>query len=204
MSLETTVKLHIGSGNSALSGWVNLDIADYPGVDAVLDVRQGIPFTDVEFIFAEHFIEHLTLEEGLAFMRECRRILTADGVLRLSTPNLDWVWLTHYRQPEQLLEQDAIMACLEINRAFHGWGHRFLYNLHTLSSALNGSGFCEVIARGYGESTVAELRGLERHEHHADIPGAPSVIIVEASGTKDSSRDFDAVARPYIDDASVR
>ena len=30
-------------------------------------------------------------------MRESRRVLRDDGVLRLSTPNLDWVWVTHYR-----------------------------------------------------------------------------------------------------------
>lgn len=91
------VRLHIGCGASPIEGWVNVDIQDGAGVDRLLDVRRGLPFEDVELIFAEHFIEHLTLEESLAFLAECRRILLPEGVLRLSTPNLDWTWLSHYR-----------------------------------------------------------------------------------------------------------
>lgn len=200
-----TVKLHIGSGSSALPGWVNLDIVAYPEVDAIVDVRAGVPFEDVAFVFAEHFVEHLTLREGLAFMRECRRVLRQDGVLRLSTPNLDWVWLTHYRQPDTLAEPERLVACLEINRAFHGWGHQFLYNFGTLSAALHAAGFSKVAAQAYGESAVTELRGLERHERHADVPGAPSVIIAEASGyAREPNSTFQAVIEPYVRDADVR
>ena len=62
-------------------------------------MRQGLPFADVASIYAEHFLEHLALDDGLAFLAECRRVLRPDGILRLSTPNLDWVLLTHYRGP---------------------------------------------------------------------------------------------------------
>lgn len=79
-------KLHIGSGPSPIAGWVNIDILPYPGVDHIMDVRHGLPFDSVAFIFAEHFLEHLSLGDGLLFLRECRRALRPDGVLRLSTP----------------------------------------------------------------------------------------------------------------------
>src|SRR5437763_14389901 len=87
------MKLHIGAGTSPLAGWTNVDILPYPGVDAVLDVTRGLPFENVELIFAEHFLEHLSLADALRFIGECRRVLNDDGVLRVSTPNLDWVWL---------------------------------------------------------------------------------------------------------------
>lgn len=196
-------KLHIGSGSNPLPGWTNLDIAPYPGVDAALDIRRGLPFSDIRLIFAEHFIEHLTLSEGLAFMQECRRILCADGIIRLSTPNLDWVWLTHYKSPHAMSGEEQMLGCLELNRAFHGWGHKFLYNMRTLSFALNAAGFSSVRAQTYGESVVAELAGLERHERHADQPGAPSVIIVEAFGHSASDGKFEAAIAPYLRDAAV-
>jgi predicted SAM-dependent methyltransferase len=194
------VKLHVGSGTLPLAGWVNVDMAGYAGVDVALDVRHGLPFEDVTLIFAEHFLEHLTLAEGLSFLRECRRVLNDDGVLRISTPNLDWVWLTHYKPPEAMTDDERLLGCLEMNRAFHGWGHRFLYNFQTLTLALRASGFASITPQEYGTSDLAELRGMERHERHQDRPGAPSVLIVEASGRGDSSGDFDERVAPYVRD----
>lgn len=198
------MKLHIGSGPIALAGWTNIDIADYPGVDHVLDVRASLPFEDVEFIFAEHFIEHLTLADGLAFLRECRRVMRDDGVLRLSTPNLDWVWLTHYRHPDQLSDEHRLFGCLEMNRAFHGWGHQFLYNFRTLELALRAAGFDRIEPRGYGESEIEVLGGLERHDRSPDVPDAPSVIIAEARGRAEPPREFEEIIAPYVRDAATQ
>jgi SAM-dependent methyltransferase len=199
------MRLHIGSGPIALPGWTNVDIAAYPGVDVVHDIRQPWPFEDVGLIFAEHFLEHLTLTEGLAFLRECRRVLRDDGVLRLSTPNLDWVWLTHYKPPHELSVDEQLTGCLEINRAFHGWGHRFLYNRRTLELALRAAGFADVTPRAYGESDLEPLRNLERHERHHDLPNAPSVVIVEASGRNaDGATRFEEQIAPYVRDFESR
>ena len=195
------MKLHIGAGTSPLAGWTNVDILPYPGVDAVLDVTRGLPFENVELIFAEHFLEHLTLADALRFLGECRRVLNDDGVLRVSTPNLDWVWLTHYKQPSEMTPDEQLLGCLEINRAFHGWGHRFLYNRRMLRSALARSGFRDFVECEYGRSTYAALNGLERHELSEGIAGAPSVLIVEASGRAPvAAEPFDAAIAPYVRD----
>lgn len=197
------MRLHIGSGPVRIDGWTNVDVTAYEGVDVVLDVREPWPFENVELIFAEHFLEHLTLVEGLRFLRECRRVLRDDGVLRLSTPNLDWVWLTHYKPPSELSIEEQLVGCLEINRAFHGWGHRFLYNLRTLQLALEAAGFAEVTPREYGASDIAALRNLERHERHNDLPAAPSVVIVEARGKQNGATRFEEQIAPYVRDYEV-
>ncbi len=175
-------RLHIGCGQEAIAGWVNIDIRKLPGVDHVLDVRQGLPFQNVEAIYAEHFLEHLPLEDGLALLRECRRALAPSGILRLSTPNLDWVFVTHYRFARWASAEERVQDCFLLNRAFYGWGHRFLYNRTTLEAALRASGFATVIFQRYGESDVEALRGLERHRTWEDTPDLPHVIIAEASG----------------------
>jgi predicted SAM-dependent methyltransferase len=174
-------RLHIGAGQESIPGWINIDNQPLPGVDQVLDVRQGLPFTEVASIYAEHFLEHLTLDEGLAFLAECRRVLAPEGVLRLSTPNLDWVMLTHYRGPATD-DKDAQVDCFRLNRAFHAWGHRFLYNRATLSAAVRTAGFGSTVFRTYGESDRPEFSGLERHRTWEDTPELPHVLIVEASG----------------------
>jgi predicted SAM-dependent methyltransferase len=174
-------RLHIGCGQQSIPGWINIDNQGLPGVDQVLDVRRGLPFRGVTAIYAEHFLEHLSLDEGLAFLRECRRVLGADGTLRLSTPNLDWVIVTHYHG-WSIPDEEARLDCVRINRAFHGWGHQFLYNRSMLSSALLAAGFERVVPCRYGESPTPELSGLERHETWQDTPDLPHVLIAEASG----------------------
>lgn len=176
------VRLHLGCGQAPIPGWVNIDVQALPGVDRVLDVRQGLPFENVAAIFAEHFLEHLDVLEGLECLVECRRALGPDGILRISTPNLDWVLATHYRYGQWPTDEDAVVDCFRMNRAFHGWGHRFLYNQRSLAAALSAAGFSRITMHRYGESDVPELAGLERHEKSGDSPELPHVLIAQASG----------------------
>jgi|SRR5882724_8266593 len=173
-------RLHIGSGPENLAGWVNIDIVRYPGVNCVLDVRRGLPFKDVRFIFAEHFIEHLDLNAAMYLFLEARRVLRDDGVLRLSTPNLDWVWASHYNLGAS--KPESVGDCFKLNGAFHAWGHQFLYNEATLTSLLLEAGFANVVTCEYGHSAHPDLRGLERHERSDDFEGLADILIVEASG----------------------
>jgi len=183
---KTDRRLHIGCGGAILPGWINIDLESAPGVDLVLDVREGLPFDSADYIFAEHFIEHLSFHAGLNFIRECRRLLTDTGVLRLSTPNLDWVWLNQYHYGSWSHDDEAVRDCFWMNKAFRGWGHRFLYNRQTLSEVLIEGGFGVVESCVYGESRYPALRKLERHEKYVDSPETPHIIVVEASDRSDS------------------
>ena len=182
------MRLHIGSGPQILQGWVNVDNQPYPGVDKVVDVTAGLPFRDVEYIFAEHFIEHIAHGDAAKLMRECRRVLRDDGVLRLSTPNLDWVWQTHYGL--DLAEPDQVRECYKINRAFRGWGHQFLYNERTLRATLLDCGFSEIVRVEYGISRHEALHGLERHDRSPDWGSLSSILILEASGRGGSAPEY--------------
>ncbi len=192
-------RVHIGCGQESIAGWINVDNRPLPGVDRVLDVRQGLPFENVAAIYAEHFLEHLSLEDGLVFLRECRRVLAPDGVLRLSTPNLDWVYLTHYRLGPEVGKDTAVADCLQLNRAFHGWGHRFLYNRTMLAAALEACGFAQARFQRYGESDQEALRGLERHRTWEDTPELPHVIIAEGSGAIPPRPLPDAPLREFLE-----
>jgi predicted SAM-dependent methyltransferase len=168
-------RLHVGCGPVHLDDWINIDIRRYPAVDYVLDVRDGLPFRDLKFIFAEHFIEHLPFWEAQRFLSDCRAALASNGVLRLSTPNLDWVYRTQYEAPD-------VLHCFQLNQAFRGWSHQFLYNAQTLTAVLRKAGFDRVEFTAYGCSAHQELNGLERHERSPDSPALPHVLVIEASG----------------------
>ena len=180
------MKLHIGSGDKRLEGWVNIDLQPLPGVDVVADVTEGLRFSDVEVVFAEHFLEHLAIDDALRFLLETHRVLRDGAWLRLSTPNLDWVWTTHYRLG---VDADAkVEMALKTNRAFHGWGHRFVWNREILARALEACGFVDLKWCRYGESDLEAFAGIERHETYEDEPDLPHVLIVEARKAETQSR----------------
>jgi len=175
-------RLHVGCGTATFPGWVNIDIQSLPGVDLVLDVREGLPFDNVDLVFAEHFIEHLDFNSGLRFLQECRRALSDSGVLRISTPNLDWVWREQYHLGSWKDDGEAVRDCFWMNKAFRGWGHQFLYNQQTLTEVLKEAGFGTAQPFSYGESQHPDLRNLEHHEKYPDAPEVPHIVILEASG----------------------
>jgi predicted SAM-dependent methyltransferase len=174
---ESPLRLHVGCGREALEGWVNIDIQTYAEADVALDITQGIPYHDVELIYSEHTLEHLDVESALQFLVESNRVLLEEGWLRLTTPNLDWVWDNIYSsQPGPNRLEKAIWA----NRSFYGWGHRFLWNREALEAALRAAGFSEIRWCEYGHSDRPELDGLERHQKHPDQSDCPHVLVVEA------------------------
>jgi len=172
------LRLHIGSGNVRLPGWTNVDAQRLQGVDVVADVTRGLDFADAEAVFSEHFLEHLALDDALRFLLEAHRVLMAGGWVRLTTPNLDWVWLTHYRLEGEGAERRE--AALAINRAFRGWRHQFLWNREMLAEALAACGFEAVRWCRRGESELPFFRDLERHDTYGDSEEMPHILIVEA------------------------
>lgn len=188
--LDGPIRLNVGSGRVRLEGWINVDIQHLPGVDLVADVTEGLRFSNAEGVFAEHFLEHLTFDAAISFLLEAQRVLGEGRWLRLSTPNLDWVWATHYYLQDHLQSdlpsgpeaepRKRSDAALALNRAFHGWRHQFLWNRHFMTEALTACGFDLLRWCRYGESELPVFQAIERHEIYADSSELPHVIIVEA------------------------
>ena len=160
-------KLNIGSNDVVLSGWVNIDIQNC--ADVCADVRKGIPFgtNTVDFIFSEHFIEHLDFGEGTNFFKECYRVLIPGGMVRTATVDLDYViekyrsdwrnqtWMCH--PAYGYIKTPGMM----INVVFRSWGHLFVYNGEDLALQLSASGFRNIRRCQFKESSCSELSNLE-------------------------------------------
>lgn len=87
------VKVNLGCFMTMFHGWTNIDIHDLSQFAAAgryqftrHDVRQGLPWNtmQVDCIVISHLLEYLTYPEVLAFLRECRRVLKPDGVIRVA------------------------------------------------------------------------------------------------------------------------
>jgi hypothetical protein len=173
-------RVQVGVGpHNALPDWWNVDIRHFAHVDEVADMTQSWPWLGLEYVHAEHFLEHLAPGEAVRFLLEASRALRPGGKIRLSTPGLEWVWRTHF---DPTLEGEAaVEATYRANRAFHGWGHRFLYSRPMLEHLLRGCGFAMPTYHRFGESDDPALRSMERHGGYEVIDGWPSVWIVEAT-----------------------
>ncbi|GAB4174210.1 MAG: glycosyltransferase [Rhodocyclaceae bacterium] len=86
---EGALYLRVGSGKSAVPGFVTVD--RHGGADILADPARGLPFPDssVGGIYSGDFIEHLSQPQIFAFLRECRRVLAPGARVRIATQDLD-------------------------------------------------------------------------------------------------------------------
>ncbi len=187
-NLDAVRKVHVGCGpHNRLEGWHNVDIKPFDSVDTAMDVTKLWPFSNLDYVYSEHFLEHLSLQDGARFLERAGVSLRPGGHIRISTPNLHWVMLTHFELGEAALEQ-RLSDTFKTNRAFHGWGHQFLYSEPMLRWLLEALGYQNVTVQDYGVSEDPVFQGLERHGGYSVEQGQPSVIIVEATRGQEPSR----------------
>lgn len=158
--------------------WVNIDIE--PTADIVIDVTKGLPFKDnsAVFVYNGHFIEHFELDEGQTILKDCYRVLEKGGILRIATPDLDYVinkYSSYWKSQEWLswpeygfIETKGQM----INISFRWWGHKYLYKEEDLVNLLSNVGFKKIKRLNQNESDYHVLKNLESR--------ADSKLILEA------------------------
>jgi predicted SAM-dependent methyltransferase len=175
-SIRTPQCLHIGAERFSIPNWFNTDLDPVRKDTYYLDATKTFPFhwDSFDFIFSEHMIEHLSFQEGVGMLKECRRVLKPGGVIRIATPNLrnilalmdeenhkpylEWA-LKEFDLPKSPYPQ----ATSVVNNFFRSWGHQFIYDRAMLRTALEQEDFSDVTECQVGESQHPELRGLERH-----------------------------------------
>ena len=172
------LKLNLGCGRNPISGWLNTDIDTALSKEAVfLDVRKRFPFSDsiFSYVYCEHLIEHLEYEKGVKMVDELFRVVKPGGKIRISTPDLNFLTELHAENKTKLQEEYITWASTNfsgtdlnndtavINSFFRSWGHKFIYDLKTLTAVLEKSGFTNVTKTKIGISDDKSLQNLESH-----------------------------------------
>jgi predicted SAM-dependent methyltransferase len=175
-------QVQVGCGpHNVLEDWWNVDIRAFKGIDEVMDVTKPWAWEGVlDYVYGEHFIEHLELGEAISFLQNAFKSLKPGGKIRLSTPAVEWVLATHF-DLESKDEEVRVHQTFATNRAFHGWGHQFLYSRPLLKKLVASIGFEDVKFFPYGESNDPRLANMERHGGFRVSKGFPSVWTVEAT-----------------------
>jgi predicted SAM-dependent methyltransferase len=178
--LHQTRKLQIGTGRNALKGWLNTDRDTAVSKETVfMDAQKKFLFAEstFDYIFCEHFIEHLDYWNGLRFIQECHRVLKPGGKLRISTPDLCFLIDLFAENKTELQHRyikwavdsqtdfDIYLDTFVINNFFRSWGHKFIYDYKTLKDSMTRCGFINIRQYNPGESDDKNLRGIESHDH---------------------------------------
>ncbi len=104
--------------------------------------RKGdiLEFSDnsIDFVFSEHFFEHLFFDEALSLLRESHRILKDFGVIRTCVPDAD---LRTYEAPESVGWPDRKLPYTHPDK------HKSRWSVYSLSELLKVAGFKPVPLR---------------------------------------------------------
>jgi len=168
---RTDLRLNVGSSGNHLAGWLSIDIRADDHCFG-MDAAKPWPFETgaAEAVNSEHFVEHLSLDEAAAYLREAYRVLRPGGLIRTTTPNLRGLAELFIEADPRMLEvhrshgyQAATHGDM-LNNYFYSWEHRHIYDFESLAALLREAGFEDIREESYGESSHALLRGIDRHD----------------------------------------
>jgi predicted SAM-dependent methyltransferase len=176
------LNLGCGATRPADGLWVNIDNlhAVFPDKDCPeriafdsephyknADLTKGIPFEDnsADGIFASHFLEHLSAFNAIKFLKECRRVLKPEGVLRISVPDpeifhrltlsgcKDW--------GEPIPPSPSWMECALFCDMHDPSGHQMLLEKYSIFCLLWMADFRNYFESNFGQSTKPNLAVLD-------------------------------------------
>jgi predicted SAM-dependent methyltransferase len=166
------VKLNIGCHTVMYHhGWINMDLSDltafaqhYGYAYHRHDVRAGIPYNtaSVDMIHCSHMLEHLTYDDGLKFLKECRRVLKDDGIIRVAVPDATLLLAKFAAGTlDDFAEiSDEVAQTDSRIRKLHSLlynGHQATYDVFLLKEQFEKAGFTHSGAQRFRESHSSQL-----------------------------------------------
>jgi len=180
--------LNLGCGCRVHPDWTNVDaVALHPTVQEH-DLSQGIPFADNTFdvVYHSHFLEHLPREQAWLLMRECHRVLTPGGILRVAVPDLEGVARLYLQALEGALA------------GYGEWQHNYEWMMIELLDQTVRESSGGAMAEYLGQKTIPNLEFVRRRtgsEGRRMMAGASDSRQVAMSGSTSRKWLRDLLAR---------
>lgn len=172
--LKNADKLHLACGTNVINNWHNVDLFESPEVIYwdLTDKRFPVEDNTINLIFCEHFIEHIDLNQGYIFLKNCFNALKKSGSIRISTPDLNKI-IQCYLQKNLTEWSDvgfiAQSPCRLLDDSVRLWGHQFIYDEDELTDLMSRVGFKNIRRMQWHKSEIKEFNGLECRPYHNDL-----------------------------------
>lgn len=156
------MQLNLGCGTKIKEGFTNIDCFHSfhlkPPLYIEHDLTKGLPTSckDVGFVYSEHFLEHLSFEDAVNLLKDCRNKMLKGGRLRIVVPDMEIACRAYINkdhkhfEPIKYASPNGTLAEY-INYSFYGEQHRFQYDYELLSLTLDRLGFDNVTRSDYIE-----------------------------------------------------
>jgi len=163
------LRINCGCWQNLMPGYVNIDFQETAkdcehGDDILIhDLTEGIPCGDGDAceVRADQFIEHLTLEQIVAFLEECARVLCMDGELRIEFQDIERAAEgpldSHYVKDLDASVYGVPDELIMLNLLTHEWGHQCILNLRLVLPMVQKH-FAIVHAANYGRNAFIIAR----------------------------------------------
>lgn len=209
------LKLNIGCGLNAPLGWINIDSSlsarfirvpwlrwmlvlfhiissrqaniQWPKNIYFYDVRKGLPFSDnsAGVIYLSHFLEHLSRQNALFFIKESYRVMDTRGIIRIIVPDLvqyaqQYIKNIKEKSKEDLIKEQPSIDFLNnlgifadefhvVNSFFRFYKkivydkniHKWVYDEYSLTVLLLKCGFANIQRKRYNESLIEDIEKLD-------------------------------------------
>ena len=85
------MKINLGSGNSKIEDYVNVDIYKFHNVDIVHDIEKTLPFENesIEDIYCSHALEHCSMAVVPKMLSDWYRVSKKDTRVRIIVPEIE-------------------------------------------------------------------------------------------------------------------
>ena len=116
--MEKLNYLNVGCGSKFHNNWVNVDmVSTSPDVIAT-NLIKGIPFPNNTFdvVYHSQVLEHIPKSDASGFIRECLRVLSPGGIVRIVVPDLENI-VDEYKK----CLQENLNNPTELSEANYNW-----------------------------------------------------------------------------------
>ena len=177
--------LEVAAKEKRALNWDGVRDEPYPGCfvyDMTKLPMKGVDDNTYDGVYSEHFIEHLTREEGIAYFKEMLRIMKPGGVVRTVWPPMDFVdWL---RSDQDLTNHEFVQHYYKFYIVKHKFApagtehlslqeqcaeglmwqkgeHKHLWYRNEMIDMLKDLGYKLVRERNYMQSGVNEFKNID-------------------------------------------
>ena len=140
---DNALCVHLGCGSINHPVFVNVDILPFSHVHYVHRVDRLSMFKDntVDLIYVSHCLEHFPYSTVLTVLKEWKRVLKNNGLLRLSVPDFDLLLAIYHSTGRDLV---SIISPLLGGQDYKYNFHYSVFNQESLTVLLEQAGFRNV------------------------------------------------------------
>jgi predicted SAM-dependent methyltransferase len=139
------------------------------------DASHNIPASNdsIDVIYTSHMLEHLDRVEASSFLKEAKRVLRSDGIIRIAVPDIKRQINEYVKSNDADVFIESTHMCVPRPRTIgqrlrmlivgtrH---HQWMYDGDSLSRLLIKSGFKNPIILKAGETTISDPGSLDLTE----------------------------------------